>query len=380
MAVAAGVLGYVGLFLLLVGSMTLAARGVGRLVGVPGFRWFSAQRHAAEWWRLAAIRVAAAAAPWCLSAALFGAQYAFHGETAPRVGGYVTVMPGPAQDAGMVDGDRVVRIGDRPVSTWDELRAVVGQQTGPVEVEVERGGERRILNVTPRQGRIGVTAQSFNHALGAAEVLRRAVVTPGLVVKSTWQAFTARATLADDQSERGGPVRIMRAIGSSERSSILLFLASLCAYLWPMLVGVALFELATGAVFHATYPEAATNPRQRGFRLARLHQALLLAWAAYLAAIPLFVLNALGVPIALLLTVWVTPAVVSAFPLIAFAGSEVWPRPLVLICLLAAIVVPCVVFVLPLALLRSLQLALKAEGFRFGWLRSEPPAPREAAL
>ncbi|RYZ07992.1 MAG: hypothetical protein EOO73_09855 [Myxococcales bacterium] len=130
MAVVVGVFGYLSLFLLLAGSMTLAARGVGRLVGVTGFRWFSAQRPVAEWWRLAAIRVAAAAAPWCLSAALFGAHYAVHGDAVTRAGAYVAVAPGPAQDAGMVDGDRVVRVGERAVGTWDELRARSGNRRG----------------------------------------------------------------------------------------------------------------------------------------------------------------------------------------------------------------------------------------------------------
>ncbi|RYZ07991.1 MAG: hypothetical protein EOO73_09850 [Myxococcales bacterium] len=243
---------------------------------------------------------------------------------------------------------------------------------------MERGGERRELNITPRKGKIGVTAQTVNQSLGAAEVLRRALVTPGFVVRSTWEAFAARATHASDKTEVAGPVRIVQEIGRGGPSGFLSYLASLCAYLWPMLVGVVLFELATGSVFHGTYPEAATDPR-RGFRLARLHQALLLAMGSYVAAIPLFVLVAFEVPVAIVFVVWVMPAIISAYPLIALAGREVWPRPLALIGLLAALFVPCVVFFVPLALLRSLQRALEGEGFRFGWLRSEPPSPREAA-
>jgi hypothetical protein len=225
----------------------------------------------------------------------------------------------------------------------------------------------------------------YNYLLGQrrADSVKGAVVrTPGSPVRSF--VFEVPRILDDSQSyARRNPclrtrIRIVREIGNQGPTGILLFLATLCAYLSPMLAGVVLFELVTGAVFHATYPEAASEP-QRGFRLARLHQAILLATLSSLVAIPLFVLAQSVVPAAVLLVVWVMPALVSASPLIAIAGREVWLRPLVLIALLGALFVPCVVLVVSLALLRSLRRALENEGFRFGWVRSEPRAPREAS-
>src|ERR1051325_7120797 len=120
-AVVGGLLAYLGLFALLAASMTLAARGAGRLVGVKGFRWFSAERTTDAWWRILVIRLAAAAVPWCLSVALFGAHFAAQGVPVAREGAYVEVLPGPAQSAGMQDGDRVLRIGEREVHAWEEM-------------------------------------------------------------------------------------------------------------------------------------------------------------------------------------------------------------------------------------------------------------------
>lgn len=107
MLVLSGLVGYLGLFALLAASMMLAARGVGRLVGVPQFRWFDSRPASVDWWREASMRLAAMVAPWCLSALLFFVHLAAFGATAPRGGSYVEVLDGPAGTAGMRTGDRV---------------------------------------------------------------------------------------------------------------------------------------------------------------------------------------------------------------------------------------------------------------------------------
>ncbi|MBS7456346.1 RIP metalloprotease RseP [Coralloluteibacterium stylophorae] len=58
----------------------------------------------------------------------------------------------PAARAGIEAGDRLLRIGDRDVRSWDEIGAAVQAQAADgqaLEVEVERGGERRRLWLTP---------------------------------------------------------------------------------------------------------------------------------------------------------------------------------------------------------------------------------------
>jgi putative serine protease PepD len=60
------------------------------------------------------------------------------------------VAGGPADKAGLREGDRVVEIGGQPVRDADDLSAVVNDHKPgeKVQVVVERGGERRTLTVT----------------------------------------------------------------------------------------------------------------------------------------------------------------------------------------------------------------------------------------
>jgi regulator of sigma E protease len=68
-------------------------------------------------------------------------------ELLPVIG---AIEPGPAQRAGMQVGDRLVEIDSRPVSTWEELVAVVSRSPGqPLQVVVERKGARLGFEVTP---------------------------------------------------------------------------------------------------------------------------------------------------------------------------------------------------------------------------------------
>jgi regulator of sigma E protease len=68
-------------------------------------------------------------------------------EVLPVIG---AIEPGPAQRAGMQVGDRLVEINSRPVSTWEELVALVSRSPGqPLQVTVERAGARLDFEVTP---------------------------------------------------------------------------------------------------------------------------------------------------------------------------------------------------------------------------------------
>jgi len=71
----------------------------------------------------------------------------YYPELLPVIG---AIEPGPAQRAGMQVGDRLVEIDSRPVSTWEELVAVVSGRSGQqLQVTVERAGARLDFNVTP---------------------------------------------------------------------------------------------------------------------------------------------------------------------------------------------------------------------------------------
>jgi len=70
-----GAVGYLGLLGALALSMTSTARHVARLVRVVGFRWFQELPVPVPWWRLLAVRSAAAVAPLGVAIGLSWASF-----------------------------------------------------------------------------------------------------------------------------------------------------------------------------------------------------------------------------------------------------------------------------------------------------------------
>ncbi|MFT4201873.1 M50 family metallopeptidase [Gordonia sp. (in: high G+C Gram-positive bacteria)] len=56
---------------------------------------------------------------------------------------------GPAAEAGLRAGDRIVSANGTPVSTASDLSPILGKATGPVALGVERGGAHLTITVTP---------------------------------------------------------------------------------------------------------------------------------------------------------------------------------------------------------------------------------------
>ncbi|MCV7154735.1 M50 family metallopeptidase [Mycolicibacterium pyrenivorans] len=83
--------------------------------------------------------------------------------------------PGPAAEAGIRAGDVIVKVGDTPVSTFDEARTALQKSSGPTLVGYERDGEQlsSVVNVTQTKrftgegdeittvGAIGIAAAYF---------------------------------------------------------------------------------------------------------------------------------------------------------------------------------------------------------------------------
>jgi regulator of sigma E protease len=93
-----------------------------------------------------------------------------------------SVQPGsPAEAAGMRSGDRVVEIEGSPVWRWDELTRVVrASEGGPIDLTVDRGGERVALRVVPEPApgaaryRIGVEQPRRAAVVAVADAAGRA--------------------------------------------------------------------------------------------------------------------------------------------------------------------------------------------------------------
>ncbi|SEA07695.1 site-2 protease. Metallo peptidase. MEROPS family M50B [Desulfuromusa kysingii] len=71
-------------------------------------------------------------------------------QQAAEIGGLVADMP--AAKAGILEGDLILQIGDYPISSWYDLKAVIqkiGDQVVPVQIE--RDGKQMVVDLTPSQ-------------------------------------------------------------------------------------------------------------------------------------------------------------------------------------------------------------------------------------
>lgn len=134
---------------------------------------------------------------------------------------------GAAKEAGVVAGDRVVRIGDREVATWNELLEAVGRAvdgSAPIDVVVERrsganddGGsrtERLEFAIQPRPpltANLGLSLDAPDFVYRTADPLE--AVATGLastrkMLRDVWLALQRMVTADISSRNLGGPVSI----------------------------------------------------------------------------------------------------------------------------------------------------------------------------
>lgn len=218
----------------------------------------------------AAIVFAGPAANFLFSVLLLAVLFASYGHPFPHsiVG---EVQPGsPAEQAGLMPGDRITRVGETGVTRFVELSAAIRRaETGPVPVTIERGGQELTIDVTPQMvdvelqdgssipiPRIGIGASTDTDrpfvaiANAATETVSVAWMTLGAVGE---MFIGERGT-----EELGGPLRIAQMSGNVAQAGIphlLWFMAILSINLGlinlfpvPMLDGGHLLFYAVEAV------------------------------------------------------------------------------------------------------------------------------------
>jgi len=67
---------------------------------------------------------------------------------APVIGD--VVLDSPAQDAGLMKGDKVLSIDGKSITTWNELSDHIKSSSATITLAVDRSGTLQILNVTPK--------------------------------------------------------------------------------------------------------------------------------------------------------------------------------------------------------------------------------------
>jgi membrane-associated protease RseP (regulator of RpoE activity) len=144
----------------------------------------------------------------------------------------VRVMPsGPAYEAGLRDGDRVVAINGARPANWDELRAMIEDGAGPpIDMQVERGAQTPHFEVQPRDGRIGVASIIERHGLPLGLAAASAMASPVFSIARRARELTEPVTLM-------GPVAII--VRDPSPWPLLFRLGELGSYAWPFSMLIA---------------------------------------------------------------------------------------------------------------------------------------------
>ena len=205
----------------------------------------------------------------------------------------VDVQPGGAAErAGMIDGDRIVRIGSTPIDKFDQLRKKVLASPGkPIQVEVRRAGAPIMLEVTPEakgdsNAVIGVIAMP--EPMPVSEALKYSVIYPAQVVKTSVVEI-AHILTGQTKAELMGPVGIVK---ESKRavdrgwSFYLMLLGILSAYLGAFNL-VPFPALDGGRLVFLGY-EAVTRRRPNQKIEANIHRVGLLMLLALILVVSIF--------------------------------------------------------------------------------------------
>ena len=369
-----GVLGYVAVILVLVAATQGGAVLAARILGVPNFQWFAPRPAAVPLWRRFLLRALSALAPFVVCVVALWAAVLSRGDSIPTT--TVEVMPGPARDAGVRDGDRIVSVDGVPMESWEAIRATVKPGAPPKRIEIERAGERRMLVVEPTpDGRIGVQPVYRHDALGVTTALERAAAMP-----FTLYAGIIKNLLPSDTEPRSvmGPIGIVRASEQGkDAGSFLLLLGLVATSFWPWLVGVHLYDAGTLALFKRTHQAVSSSSPESVARHCRLHQALGIALACSVSLLLLGALFELPLvsAVAAPLLVLVAPGAVALYPLVWITARERWLKSSAWAAVAFAVgsFVPCVAQLAALTLSAWLRRELKEQGLHVGWFSAQRP-------
>jgi len=170
-----------------------ARRMVAASAGIPQaflpFRRFDAPVKGMPRWARPAIVCAGAIAVYLVTSLFFAAGIHVGGDVTVSNDGTIDVVQGgPAERAGVRDGDRITRIAGRAVHTWQEVPALVREhgRSVPLEVVLERDGHEQTRMVEPiieeHGARIGVGPAGRAVDVGVGAAIGRGLVYPAQLV------------------------------------------------------------------------------------------------------------------------------------------------------------------------------------------------------
>jgi regulator of sigma E protease len=139
----------------------------------------------------------------------------------------------PAQKAGVKPGDRILTIGQIPVSHWNEMARIIHASPGKaLTLKVLRGQEEISLSVTPvldektGNGLMGISPRSetITRRFGVIESVKhgyeRNMELLGMTFSFVWDLVTGRSSIEN----LGGPIMIFQVTGEAARAGMAQFL------------------------------------------------------------------------------------------------------------------------------------------------------------
>ena len=222
-------------------AAVVSARFTARRLGFPDFRLGTPSNPSTRW-KLLAIRSASVAGAFFTCFLLAFAAMEMTGTHRPTM--IVTVQEGPAREAGVKDGDRIVAIDGKACPTFEVLRSELRSGSGPRTLTLERNAERISLVVTP-------TAE---HRLGVLQRTERRPASVGDAAASGLQAsmvpfrYLALAFSLASGSEKAsvmGPIGIVKETSEQKNEGpgpVLWMAAILASFVWPIVLLVHVLD------------------------------------------------------------------------------------------------------------------------------------------
>jgi membrane-associated protease RseP (regulator of RpoE activity) len=181
----------------------------------------------------------AAAASWLVASIAFTAALLTGFDVVPdETSMRVHVEPGgPAAEAGLLDGDRIMAVDYTAVHDWESLKREVSKAGDePIALQVQRGAEWIVVPVTPKGGMIRVMPPVTREPVPFGRATSAGLVMPARLYALTIGGLF-RTVAASPEGEATGPVGIVRRSQSEGRPPIAAFLggaAIFAAYGWPL--------------------------------------------------------------------------------------------------------------------------------------------------
>lgn len=132
----------------------------------------------------------------------------------------------PAQEAGILPGDKILKVNGLRAFSFENVQAGIALSYGsPIDVSIERNGEKKDVTITPRkneQGQllIGVSFPKVQNP-GIGESFKQSFNQTASLVSQTFKGlemiFTGKANLKTDV---GGPITIIKMSAATAQSGI----------------------------------------------------------------------------------------------------------------------------------------------------------------